>query len=802
MRSQCSAAAAITIAARGQTDTCALSPDFDWGVGREPLAVEEREIHELAASQAPVRRALAALAGRFLAVRGWERLGFARLGDYAVERLGLSARSLHDLAHIDGALAALPRINTAFVRGEISWTMLRLLTRVARQSDKEEWLARARGMTATRLAREVRAVDVGAVERTNLASAAEGGGGEVYETVRIRCAPPVQGKWYRARQLAWRMAGRPVRPWQCGEMIVAEVLSAIPLASDDGCGSDLLGASDSARATVHTRAHRARDTGTWRTHNGANGGTTNEGNANNDGNASPLEPPVADRAAVRTAPAEPVTREAGDDPAGREATATPAGGDAVATATERDTTAAPLDTRAGKFSDSPPEETPSGSRHPLELPAFLQSLLANLEETDAFQLDRRLRHVVALEQRFDAALGALLFQVAHEQRYRLYGAPDLEAYARERLGISPRKVRALVRLERTSLRCPALARAYREGRVSWVRAHTLIPVLLLAPGHTQRRAWIAWATQVSVRRLQDDVDRALVLNETDPETFAVTGGLPAAAGHESVAATDGMAAAANAASAASDGALAATDCESAAATGRVPAAADCRSVPGTDDVPVTTRSGSAAASSDPGSSSQRQIGAHHRVSDRDTSLLFFRAPPDVARLFRAVLCTVRREIERRTGRLPTEGEAFEAMLEHVFDAWGGQKARVRTAHRVFARDGWRCTVPGCSSLRNLHDHHIRFRSAGGSNALGNRTTLCAWHHLRGVHAGIVRCTGTAPRALRFELGLRRGTGPLLTFGAGERLVSAMPASVDYRRRLPGRDVGVALNGSSGQSCFG
>ena len=35
-------------------------------------------------------------------------------------------------------------------------------------------------------------------------------------------------------------------------------------------------------------------------------------------------------------------------------------------------------------------------------------------------------------------------------------------------------------------------------------------------------------------------------------------------------------------------------------------------------------------------------------------------------------------------------------------------------------------------MRNLHEHHIVFRSAGGSGELENRVTLCAVHHLRGV----------------------------------------------------------------------
>jgi hypothetical protein len=130
-------------------------------------------------------------------------------------------------------------------------------------------------------------------------------------------------------------------------------------------------------------------------------------------------------------------------------------------------------------------------------------------------------------------------------------------------------------------------------------------------------------------------------------------------------------------------------------------------------------------------------------------------------------------MERHNGRLPTAGEALDAMIDHAFEAWAsnskGERERVCRAHRVFDRDGWRCTVPGCSSYRNLHDHHIVFRSAGGSDELGNRTTLCAWHHLRGVHADRVRCTGTAPHRLRFALGLRSARPPLLRYEAGELL---------------------------------
>jgi hypothetical protein len=43
-------------------------------------------------------------------------------------------------------------------------------------------------------------------------------------------------------------------------------------------------------------------------------------------------------------------------------------------------------------------------------------------------------------------------------------------------------------------------------------------------------------------------------------------------------------------------------------------------------------------------------------------------------------------------------------------------------------------------------------SAGGPDEPWNRTTLCAFHHQRVVHTGLLRIRGRAPEALVFELG--------------------------------------------------
>jgi hypothetical protein len=164
-----------------------------------------------------------------------------------------------------------------------------------------------------------------------------------------------------------------------------------------------------------------------------------------------------------------------------------------------------------------------------------------------------------------------------------------------------------------------------------------------------------------------------------------------------------------------------------------------------------------------------QTGARPTVSGAKDRL-FFTAPRDVARLFRAVLATLQRHLERASGRPSSQDEAFDAMLEHALESWGSHgplPKKLSRKYRVFARDGWRCTVPGCTGYRNLHDHHIVFRSAGGSDALANRTTLCVWHHLRAIHAGLARCVGQAPGRLCFSLGLRQGHLPLVSYASGD-----------------------------------
>jgi hypothetical protein len=519
----------------------------------------EAELARLVRAHAPMRRAMAALASRLIAHRAWERLGFVRLRDYATERLGVSARSLHDLAHVDKTFAALPRLEAAFVSGEVPWTKARLVARVATAGDEDAWLARAGSMTAAALAHEVRRVDVGALGRAALDD--DDGEETAYENIRLRCTPEVQAKWYHARQLAWRVVGHPVRPWECAELVAAEVLSALPMepAAGDGMAAavshpgDAGGGAPADRpiATTAIRSPAARgpdepDGRAPRSDGTDSGIVAPAGVTGAERGARPLDANGALAGARSAGPARGGCASsftaacghagsAGSDRAwpaggaGRAGSAGCAGGAGCAgSAGHAGGGGACHAGQSGPVAANEAAALPAGARSLL----CLESLLEDLDRAGPFQLDRRLRRAVRLEQRLDAEIGARLVRLAHEHAHLDYGYSSLDAYLREQFGLAPRKVRALLRLERASRISPALAEAYREGRVSWVQAHALVPVLLIGRGRAASDAWIRWAQQVSFRRLQADVEEALLLNTANPARFAETAGLPSAARDE------------------------------------------------------------------------------------------------------------------------------------------------------------------------------------------------------------------------------------------------------------------------------
>lgn len=146
---------------------------------------------------------------------------------------------------------------------------------------------------------------------------------------------------------------------------------------------------------------------------------------------------------------------------------------------------------------------------------------------------------------------------------------------------------------------------------------------------------------------------------------------------------------------------------------------------------------------------------------RATATVEMEVPESIARLVEEALSRVRKDWEPRW-------RAFERMVALAVLEWTSVP---RHRDPVFARDGWRCAVPGCRSRRDLHDHHLEFRSRLGGNEQTNRASVCAAHHHYGIHGGGgIQAEGTAPHAILWRLGCRPGREPLMQL-LGDRYLS-------------------------------
>ena len=608
----------------------------------------DRHLRRLGRQEALARQVLGRLAAVFLARRAHHVLGFACLGDYAAERLGLSVRELETAACTVRAVDGLPLIAAAFAAGELRWTQVRLLAGVATAEDEARWLDVARGRTTRALEAVIRAArrsggasrEVGAALGDGIGGTDCDGDGDTIDgepelRLTVRCPRRTRAMWRQAVELARRMAGAQVPVWQAAEAIAAEGLSGV--AAEQVCPPEPTAAPPALPA---------------------------------DPDEATIGVPDLDWSAVAEAIPDEIGRlaEGGDD-------------------------------------------------------------------LDAFALDARLRAVLDAARRIDWQTGRLLRLFFDLRLHELAGFPSRSRYVRERLGMSVRKARALVAVERKAWEAPDFAEAYHSGALSWLQALVLLPVVL----EDTAAAWVARARQTTLRRLSAEVEWAL--DRRDEHPILLPPGPPAyGAALEGSEAGDGVHAG-----------------EWVGAG--VPA--------GADDGTETWDGSEAGDGSDAGDGSEagepgaRQMRAavehvgcgrgHHPTDVITDAEVGFRGPASVVALMRSAILAFTHPCEP-----PWRG--LERLLEHVTTEWQRQP---RHRDPVFARDGWRCAVPACNARRSLHDHHVVFRSRGGDNRQSNRVTVCAWHHQHGIHGGRVRAWGRAPASIRWQLGVRWGRAPLM-----------------------------------------
>src|SRR2546421_5966007 len=179
------------------------------------------EIAELSAHIEVATARLLNLIREFDALGGWNN-GFTSCAEWLSWRVGLDLHAAYERVRVARALPNLPRIAEALARGELSYSKVRALTRVATPETEEQLLKFARCGTAThveRLVRGWRRVDRNA-ENQEAAQRHKSRALHVYQdedgmfVIRGRLTPEVGAVVRQALAAAWdRMhANAPVNP--------------------------------------------------------------------------------------------------------------------------------------------------------------------------------------------------------------------------------------------------------------------------------------------------------------------------------------------------------------------------------------------------------------------------------------------------------------------------------------------------------------------------------------------------------------------------------------------------------------
>ncbi|MGB7476113.1 MAG: HNH endonuclease, partial [Polyangiales bacterium] len=100
------------------------------------------------------------MAQRFLALRGWQTLGFTTEAHYARERLGMSRASLRSKLSLARRSQALHQVADALQQGQIGFEAAQLIARIATPTTERAWLTRATRRTFKHLREEVQAIEM------------------------------------------------------------------------------------------------------------------------------------------------------------------------------------------------------------------------------------------------------------------------------------------------------------------------------------------------------------------------------------------------------------------------------------------------------------------------------------------------------------------------------------------------------------------------------------------------------------------------------------------------------------------
>jgi hypothetical protein len=317
-------------------------------------------------------------------------------------------------------------------------------------------------------------------------------------------------------------------------------------------------------------------------------------------------------------------------------------------------------------------------------------------------LCRRLEQLIELEDRLEKELGRILALIGHEGGWSKLGFAGLGHYAEQRLGISRTTAHDRARLYRVLWRFPLLQRAYEEGRVG-SEAALLVLRVLPANDEDLERQWVQRAEQATLKRLRDEV----------------------------------------------------------------------KMVRGKKRKPLTDEEWSKSRRLAPGDIRKKvkALGLEAMSCDGPMETLELNLPADQAVKFMAAVEGWRKALEKgkvredmaaaRVARSFSERSlpvpqwvGLLAMLEDFAETWDNPEGvPKRKADKIYVRDGWRCSAPGCTSRKNLQSHHLEYRSRGGDEkAEWNQVCVCRFHHQMGEHGAFAQCRGRAPLEVVWRLG--------------------------------------------------
>jgi hypothetical protein len=141
-----------------EAEVCAAAlPESDDDV----LDALEEEIVVLSAHIHAATHRLLALIARYDSLRGWELAGHRSCAHWLAYRTGLDLGTAREKVRAARSLERLPETSAAMARGELSFSQLRALSRVATAENEGDLLELAKGCTTAQLERMVRAVRKG-----------------------------------------------------------------------------------------------------------------------------------------------------------------------------------------------------------------------------------------------------------------------------------------------------------------------------------------------------------------------------------------------------------------------------------------------------------------------------------------------------------------------------------------------------------------------------------------------------------------------------------------------------------------